>query len=590
MKSPFNYSTVLLALAIGLLAPRAGSAATLTVTPSAVSSAYTGVITLNVGGLTNHEQVQVRKFIDADGNGVADPGDPLVDSFKISDGGAMVIGGITNLSVPFDSNSATGAITTTISIAPPRSLENLVGQFVFQVSSPTGNFSPVTATLTITNASLAQSLNGVVYSGVAPMPHAVVAILTPQGDGARWVTGVIADNTGHYRATVPPGTYMLMPTWPGYFTDRSLGAQVTLTNGMSATNDLFLTNGIVTISGTVYDAGNSNGLGGVLMPIEGGNFFAITFTDTNGFFTAGVAPASWKVKVEADAVAQRAYVTPGDNIQVDTTTGSVANVNFALSKGNALIYGTFTNAAGGFMANVGFSAQDNSNQYKGSGITDANGNYFVAVLGGSTWFCNPDNSDPALAGYIVSSSSNTNVSVGQAVRANLVALAATAQISGHVQDRLGNPIVGIGIIGGANIGGIDFSTFMDTDSSGNYSMSAGAGTWNIFPNCCGNDGLEHFNLMDPGGHVVTIPPTNAVVNLVLYPYGTPALSQPMRFGPSTFGFNLSGAQGTNYTIQVSTNLGNWSTLLVTNLPSNFLFIFDDHATNGQRFYRVLMGP
>jgi hypothetical protein len=29
---------------------------------------------------------------------------------------------------------------------------------------------------------------------------------------------------------------------------------------------------------------------------------------------------------------------------------------------------------------------------------------------------------------------------------------------------------------------------------------------------------------------------------------------------------------------------------VTNLPSNFLFIFDDHATNGQRFYRVLMGP
>jgi hypothetical protein len=131
---------------------------------------------------------------------------------------------------------------------------------------------------------------------------------------------------------------------------------------------------------------------------------------------------------------------------------------------------------------------------------------------------------------------------------------------------------------------------MDTDSSGNYSMSAGAGTWNIFPNCCGNDGLEHFNLMDPGGHVVTIPPTNAVVNLVLYPYGTPALSQPMRFGPSTFGFNLSGAQGTNYTIQVSTNLGNWSTLLVTNLPSNFLFIFDDHATNGQRFYRVLMGP
>ena len=183
------------------------------------------------------------------------------------------------------------------------------------------------------------------YSGGAPMAHAVVAILTPQGDGARWVTGVIADNAGRYRATVPPGTYMLMPTWPGYFTDQSLGALVTLTNGMSATNDLFLTNGIVTISGTVYNAGNSNGLGGVLMPIEGGNFFAITFTDTNGLFTAGVAPASWKLKVEANAVAQRAYVAPQNKIQVDTTTGSVAGVSIALSKGNALIYGTFTNAS-----------------------------------------------------------------------------------------------------------------------------------------------------------------------------------------------------------------------------------------------------
>jgi hypothetical protein len=41
---------------------------------------------------------------------------------------------------------------------------------------------------------------------------------------------------------------------------------------------------------------------------------------------------------------------------------------------------------------------------------------------------------------------------------------------------------------------------------------------------------------------------------------------------------------------MSTNLANWSTLLVTNLPNNSFFIFDDHATNGQRFYRALLGP
>ena len=329
------------------------------------------------------------------------------------------------------------------------------------------------------------------------------------------------------------------------------------------------------------------------MPVEGGNFFAITFTDTNGNYTAAVAPASWKIKVEGDAVSGRAYVVPQNDVQADTSTGSVASVNIALSKANALFYGTFTNTAGLPMANIALSGQDNSNQHQASGITDANGNYCVAVLGGpDNWNCNPDNSDPALADYIVSRASGTNINVGQAIRLNLTALPATARISGHVQDSSGNPVVGIGIISDATIGGVEYSDFMETDSGGNYSVNAGAGTWTVFANCCGNDGLEQFGLMDPGLHVVTIPPTNAVVNLTLYPYGTPALSQAMRFGPSTFGFNLSGASGTNYTIQACTNLasGNWFTLLVTNLPANFLYIFDNQATNGQRFYRVLRGP
>ena len=470
-----------------------------------------------------------------------------------------------------------------------------MGQYIFRLSSPVQNFQPTNVTFTITNAALAQSVSGVVYSnGVAPLPYAVVAILemSTGNGGGQWVAGAIADNTGHFRVNLNPGSYMLMPTFPGYFTDQSVGGQVTLTNGMSATNNLYLTNGTVTISGSVYDAGSSKGLGGILMPLEGGNFFAITFTDTNGNFTAGVTPSTWKVKVQSDQVSGRAYVVPQNKVQVDTTTGSVANVNIALSKANALFYGTFTNAAGAPMANFGISAQDNSNQYQANGITDANGNYCVAVLGGTNqWYCSPDNSDPALAGYLVSSSSNTNLNVGQALQLNLTALAATASISGHVQNYLGNAVVGIGMIGNAIINGVQYNTFMDTDTNGNYSLGAAAGLWNMFVNCCGNDGLDNFRLTDLSQHFVTIPPTNAVVNLTLYPYGTPTLSQLSRVG-SSFGFGLSGAPGTNYTILVSTNLasGNWFTLLVTNLTGNFVFIQDSQATNNQRFYRARLGP
>ena len=55
---------------------------------------------------------------------------------------------------------------------------------------------------------------------------------------------------------------------------------------------------------------------------------------------------------------------------------------------------------------------------------------------------------------------------------------------------------------------------------------------------------------------------------------------------------VSAASGKNYTVQMATNLisTNWIPLLVTN-PSSSSFLFSDpHATNQQRFYRVLIGP
>ena len=128
----------------------AGSAATLTVTPSAISNTYSGVITLNITGVTNGETVGVQTWLDLNANGSIDAGEPMMDAFKIADGGAMIIGGITNISVPFDSNSTTGAITTALNFAPPMVLENVVGQKIYRVVSPGGNFSPVTATLLVT--------------------------------------------------------------------------------------------------------------------------------------------------------------------------------------------------------------------------------------------------------------------------------------------------------------------------------------------------------------------------------------------------------------------------------------------------------
>ncbi|HZQ45626.1 MAG TPA: hypothetical protein VFC07_01330, partial [Verrucomicrobiae bacterium] len=143
MKSNFEKIIILCtAFAAWLAAGSAGFAqVTLGVSPSVISNTYAGLITLNITGLTNGEKVTIQRYLDLNANGVIDAGEPLVDAFGITDGGAMVIGGVTNISVPFDSNPAGGAITATLIFAAPYTLENTVGQNIYRVVSPTGNFS-----------------------------------------------------------------------------------------------------------------------------------------------------------------------------------------------------------------------------------------------------------------------------------------------------------------------------------------------------------------------------------------------------------------------------------------------------------------
>jgi hypothetical protein len=58
-----------------------------------------------------------------------------------------------------------------------------------------------------------------------------------------------------------------------------------------------------------------------------------------------------------------------------------------------------------------------------------------------------------------------------------------------------------------------------------------------------------------------------------------------------FSLLVSGDAGPDYTVQASTNLVNWDSLLTTNSPVlPFLFADPGTANYRQRFYRVLLGP
>jgi hypothetical protein len=572
------------------------SAATLSVSPSITSNTYPGVITLQIGGLTNTEPVVVQEFLDANHNGAVDTGELLVDTFPIADGGVSTIGGQTNLNVPFDRNTTGGAITTTLFFSVPLLVENFVGQHIFRVVSPSAGFTPVEATFLVTNAGLAQSVTGQVFLGASPASNAVVVALT--GQNGNYAGATLADSAGRYSLSLPTNNYMLIASQPDCYYDMSLAPQIGLTNGMTATNNLYLTNGTVTMSGSVRDATNSSALGGAFMLLQSGDYLAIAFTASNGTFSAAVAPSFWQFEVLGDRISRRGYIAPKEFPQVDTTTGAVANVSLRLPKANALFYGRFTDNLGAPFVNAsigGGDGQDNSpSVFEGSGFSDANGYYAMAVLAETNaWSAWVSSETAALASFIVSQGPNVVLTNGQAYLQNFTALPATARISGHVQDSAGNSVVGVAIGGGAFIGGLNYSaTMVQTDNAGDYTFAVAPGQWGVQFTANGNnsENLANHGLVDLfGPYQVNIPPTNAVLNITVYPTGASALSPPQRTSPSQVSLKVSGSTLTSYTLQVSTNLAgtNWASLFSFQLTSNPFLIFDSQATNQLRFYRLL---
>jgi hypothetical protein len=406
----------------------------------------------------------------------------------------------------------------------------------------------------------------------------------------------VADAGGHYVLALPAGNYGLIGSAPNCYFDQNSAPSFTLTNGISSTNNLFLTGGGTnTISGSIYDAGNSNGIGGLLVQFQSGSLFEIVFTDPNGNYSAAVSSAFWKIQATKERLARRAYLVPGTTFQVDTTSGSVSNANIALPRGNALFYGRLTDNANNPFANVEVDASTDNNAYSAKGYSDLNGYYTVVVLGDLTnyWNCNINNgNNTAIANDIVNTFQSTTNAPGQVNLQNFIALPTSATISGHVRDNSGTNIVGVVLVGSATIGGNSYSTLdAPTDGSGNFSLPVAAGQWSVQFQTGGHDSgnLDVQGYVDiTAPHFVNIPPTNAVLNLTVYPLGTPFITSPQRFGSSQFGFTINGLINVSYTVQESTNLNstNWANLFSLTLTNSAFPVLDVNATNSPRFYRV----
>ena len=558
--------------------PGVHAATTFTNTPSVVSNTYAGFLTLLVTNIPTGDTVVMQKFLDANTNGIIDGGDVLVQQFNLTDGANSLIGGVTNYNVPGDLNSATGAITAKLSFHNGDFVQNLVGKYLYKLSSPAGHFAPITNSFTVTNFPFAQKFTGNVVSNssATTLSNAIVLLFPPPRPGHNGLGsplgGTVANNAGAYAIMMPAGTYTLLAFYTNYVTLYKKAPVLTLGSGVTITTNLTVTNATASISGKVVDAANNAiVLPGVFIPVQSTNgLLAFAFSDTNGNYTARVTATQWGLGSDDGGLIVHGYV--GINNSLVTNSGTTG-VLLPFSKANALFYGSVKDSLGNPLAGIDVNSSDTtSNLYQMDGYADANGNYSVGVLGlGSSdpWQLGLS-SESTPTNYVfsqpqVDQNGGTNLAIGQVVLQDFTAILATNHITGNVKDSNGNNISGVGVFAYTNISGTTYQAFEDTDANGDYWLNVPNGTWDVGVNCNGgNDSLSQLgSYACPNDQFNLIAGNNAIDNFIVQICGGISISttSPLLGGEVNVFYNQS--------IQASDCSGtyNWSQTGGT-LPGN----------------------
>jgi hypothetical protein len=549
-----------MAMALVCLLPVVAAAAvTFTVTPATVSNTYAGMFSLLISNVPTGDSVVVQKFLDLNTNGVINGSDTLVQQFQLTDGQAgMVIGGVTNFNVPGDLNATTGAITATLNFQNGDFAQNMVGKYLFKLSSPVGHFTPVTNLFTVTNFPFAQKFTGSVVSNSTSttLSNAIVLLFPPprpghNGPGGNPLAGVVANNAGAYTVMAPAGTYSLVTFYTNYVCDFKKAPLLTLGSGQTISTNLTMTNATASITGKIVDAANNTiGLPGVFMPVQSTNgLLGLAFSDTNGNFTARVTANQWSLGTDDSGLIVHGYVGLNNGI---TTNSGATGVTLAYSKASALFYGSVKDSLGNPFAGMDVNASDtSSNLYQMDGYTDANGNYFVGVVGGlganDIWQLGLSG-EGAPTNYVfsqplLSQNGGTNLTVGQALLQNFTAILATNLITGNVKDGNGSNIAGVGVFAFTNISGTTYQNSVDTDTNGNYSLNVANGAWEIGVNCNGgSDSLSQLgSYACPNDQFDSISGRNATNNFVVQLCGgiTITTTSPLPVGEMGVNYNQS---------------------------------------------------
>jgi hypothetical protein len=502
-----------------------------TVSPATVSSNSSANIAITVTNLPMPgATVRVERILDLNANGTADIGEPVVQSFLVTDGQAALVGGVPNPNIPGDDDgSALGGLTTHISLPTSSEMGRTAGSYLIRFSDPaSGMFRPIIQPFTITQPATGQTVSGQVTDGGAPVPHAMVSAVESDDDN-NYVASCVADASGNYTLNLPVGSYTLMSAKTGYVAAMPAAPSFSLTVGQVLTGqNPALTAATSTISGTVRDASNSTALKGVQLYAESSNGdVAVTSSDAGGNYVLPTVPGQWSIHTSQSSLAALGYLDLDDGFSAATTEGGTSTLDIPLTAATAMVYGTVRDPLGNPLPGVAVEAGDDPNDadgiYDWTTFTNADGKYFIGVSSDVEWRFEV-NQQPAIAPHVMPAHQWVTPAPGGATQLDFAVQAVTAHITGTVT-KDGAPLAGIVVGVSSDTNDVELTT--TTNSTGAFDLGVVADTWWI--------GLDDESLIYAHRPPVSIgngqtiqnqnfevlEPTGTITGTVVDPFGNP---------------------------------------------------------------------
>jgi hypothetical protein len=345
---------------------------------------------------------------------------------------------------------------------------------------------------------------------------------------------VSTDTNGNYWLNVANGTWTVGVSTCSGCSDGLPGNDlppanqtvvITNNNGTANFTALSATNHI---SGWLKD-NSGNPITGIMVwasaTINSVNYFQSVNTDGSGNYSLGVINGSWMVGVEQGGGGNGLpgnYLAPANQSVVIANNNGTAN--FTTLSATNHISGWLKDNNGNPIAGIGVwaNATINGVDYnQGTVDTDAGGNYSLNVANG-TWSVgvNSGGGGDSLPGSYLSPANQSEVIANNNGTANFTTLLATNQISGYVTNAANlQPIANVGLYAYANINGVDYNMYMDTDGNGHYAFNVGSGSWHVGLNCGGgaSDSLDWLGFQCVSEQTTSIANNNAVINFSVQP-------------------------------------------------------------------------